>query len=65
MQDIMDKFFKSFGPFSKQNLNDKVREERLRLFNTNDDNRTHEGFIKLAPKTEERIINVKKDVYKL
>ena len=48
----MDKFFNSFGPFSKQDLSNKVREARLKLFNTSDENRTSEGFIKLAPKTE-------------
>jgi hypothetical protein len=39
-------------------MKDRVREERLKLFRTNEENLSDDGFIKINAKTDGRIYNV-------
>jgi hypothetical protein len=43
-------------------LKDRVREERLKLFRTSEENMSDEGFIKINAKTDGRIYNVSEPI---
>ncbi|CDW87517.1 ser thr protein phosphatase family [Stylonychia lemnae] len=60
IQDVMYQFFESFGPDNDKNhvIKDRIRAERLKLFNASEDNVTKEGFIKIHPVCDERIVNL-------
>lgn len=46
----MYQFFESFGPETKSHIvKDRIREVRMKLFNTDENNKTEDGFIKIKP----------------
>lgn len=61
IQDAWIKFFKSISPEATQDMKDKKREERLKIFNTNEDDTTPDGFIKIRPMVDGRMINIRED----
>lgn len=59
IQDVLYKFFKSFGPESMNtSIFDRIREERIKLFNATEDDRTKDGYIKIKVLCDGRITNL-------
>jgi hypothetical protein len=58
IQDVVFGAFEQFGAnFIPDKKRQALRKERLDLLNTSEDNRSEEGFIKIAPKLQGRITN--------
>lgn len=58
IHDIITNFFESFRK-DFDGKKDKKREIRMNLFNTNENNTCENGFIKITPPSDQRIINLK------
>lgn len=59
IQEVMYHFFNSFdNKLSNHSSRDRIRAERMKMFNTDEDNITEEGFIKIKPTVDGRITNL-------
>lgn len=57
----MYSFLESFGPNATEKQKDRIREERFKIFNTNEKKICPQGFIKINVHKDGRIQNIKED----
>ena len=60
IQDLIYQFFDSLSPnyLPMGGVGDRIREERMRLFNTDENNIGENGFIRINPQCDGRIVNI-------